>query len=250
MLDPEAIRALELIGHRTWPSLEDEWRGGWLLRSAGGVTRRSNSASFVDTDDPIVDLDERFDGIEEWFQARGLPPIFRLTGLAAPGVDARLEERGYRREPGAIIMTRDIEESPDPLVTANLLASPSEGWLELMAREPGRGGGHRAVLEQMLLLVELPHRYAEIDVDGRTVAIGLGVLDREYVALFMMQTVEYLRRTGLARRIAASLLKWAGRQGAQRAFLQVHPANLAGVAFYRALGFEPRYEYWYRQWVL
>jgi len=247
LLDPGAIRALELIGHRTWPSLEDEWRGGWLLRSGGGVTRRSNSASVVDADDPILDLDERFDGIEEWFRARGLPPIFRLTGLAAPGVDARLGERGYRRQQGAIIMTRDIDDSPVPLIAADLSAGPSEGWLELMAREPGRGGAHRAVLEQMLRRIELPHQYAGIDFDGRKVAIGLGVLDGESVALFMMQTVDELRRTGLARRIAASLLEWAGRQGARRAFLQVHPANAAGVAFYRAYGFEPRYEYWYRQ---
>lgn len=247
MLDSEAIRALELIGHRTWPSFEDEWRDGWLLRSGGGVTRRSNSASVVDADDPVLDLDGRIGGVEEWFRARGLPPIFRMTGLAPPEVDSRLGERGYRREQGAIIMTRDIGESPDPQVAADLSAAPSEGWLELMAREPGRGGAHRAVLEQMLRRIELPHRYAAIDVDGRTVAIGLGVLDGGHVALFMMQTLDELRRTGLATRIAASLLEWAGRREARRAFLQVHPANTAGIAFYRANGFEPRYEYWYRQ---
>ncbi|MGI9648032.1 MAG: GNAT family N-acetyltransferase, partial [Acidimicrobiia bacterium] len=231
----------------TWPSLEDQWLDGWLLRAGGGVTRRSNSASVVDADGPAVDLDERIDEIEDWFRARRLPPIFRLTVLADPAVDARLDERGYRRELGAIIMTREVGVPPQSPPLVDLAESPSEGWLELMAREPGRGGEHRPVLERMLRRIELPRRYARIDADGETAAIGLGVLDSEHLAVFMMQTSAELRRGGLGKRIAESLIEWAIGEGAQQVFLQVHPANHGALGFYRALGFQPRYEYWYRQ---
>lgn len=245
-MDPEGIRSLELVGHRTWPSLEDEWHEGWLLRAGGGVTRRSNSASFVHSAGAAVNLDTQVAWIEKWFRRRRLPPIFRLTALAT-GMDALLDKRGYLRDVGAVIMTRTIDGFPAGEMAAGLSDRPSQGWLELMAHEPGRGGDQRAALERLLARIGLPARYASIERDGRTVAIGLAVVADDQAALFMMQTVPDLRRTGLGQSIAAALLEWAAGEGARRSLLQVRPDNPAALAFYGSLGYQPRYEYWYRQ---
>mgnify|MGYP001816715754 CR=1 FL=1 len=240
------IRRLELIGHATWPSLEDEWLGGWLLRAGGGVTRRANSASPVH--DFEVDLDWQIARCEEWFEHRGVRPIFRLSPVADPAIDAGLDERGYEKDRGAVIMTRAITGFPFADTTGvSLPSTPAEAWLDLMAQEPGRGGAKRDVLARMLFRIETPAGFASIEEDGRLHAIGLGVVADGHVALFMMRTEEDQRRRGLAKSIAAALVEWGARQSATHAFLQVHPANAPAIALYRSLGFEQQYEYWYRQ---
>lgn len=242
MIEPSRLRRLEHIGHAAWPSLEDEWLNGWLLRAGGGVTRRSNSANPVD--DSWDDLDTQVDSAEAWFAQRSLPPIVRLTAAADPAIDRRLAARGYQRDLGAAIMTRPIAGLvPVGLHEVHLSDGPSPRWLRSAAREPGRGGAKRTVLEQLLDRIDHPTAYAGLGRD----AIGLGVLVDDHLALFMMRTEPPARRQGLARAVAAALAAWGADQGATEAFLQVHPSNAPAIALYESLGFKKQYEYWYRQ---
>jgi GNAT superfamily N-acetyltransferase len=242
LIDPSRLRRLERIGHAAWPSLENEWLNGWLLRAGGGVTRRSNSANPVD--DSWDDLDTQVDSTEAWFRSRGLPAIVRLTAAADPEIDRGLEQRGYKRDLGAAIMTRPIAGlEPVGVHEVHLTDRPLPPWLEAAAREPGRGGAKRMVLEQLLDRIDRPTAYAGIGRD----AIGLGILVDDHLALFMMRTEPQARRQGLARAIAAALASWAGDRGATGVFLQVHPENASAIALYESLGFKKQYEYWYRQ---
>lgn len=241
----EHIRRLEQIGHAAWPSLEDEWLSGWLLRAGGGVTRRSNSANPVD--DSWDDLDTQIGQAEAWFAQRGLPAIVRLTTAADPDIDRRLDARGYARDLGAIIMTRPIAGLASAgIENVHFAAEPSSRWLGAAAREPGRGGTRRTVLAQLLGRIDQPAAYAGIGTDELD-AIGLGVVVDEHLSLFMMRTEPHARRRGLARAIAAALAQWGSDRGAAEAFLQVHPENGSAGALYESLGFERQYEYWYRQ---
>jgi ribosomal protein S18 acetylase RimI-like enzyme len=242
LIEPSHLRRLEHVGHAAWPSLEDEWLNGWLLRAGGGVTRRSNSANPVN--DSWDDLDTQVESTEAWFAQRSLPPIVRLTAAADPEIDRRLEQRGYERDLGAVIMTRPIAGLvPVRIHDVHLNDRPLPSWLESAAREPGRGGAKRTVLEQLLDRLDRPTAYAGIGRD----AIGLGVLVDDHLALFMMRTEPHARRQGLARAVAASLAAWGGDRGATEAFLQVHPSNTPAIALYESLGFEKQYEYWYRE---
>ena len=240
----ERIRQLEQIGHATWPSLEDEWLNGWLLRAGGGVTRRSNSANPVDN---VTDIGRQIEQTEAWFAERGLPVIVRLTEAADPGIDQRLEARGYEHDLGAIIMTRPTAGFASAGTQDVQLADrPSPRWMEAAAREPGRGGAKRAVLEQLLDHITLPATYAEVGGDEPE-AIGLGVVVDNHLAVFMMRTEPPARRRGLATTITAALAAWGSDQRATEAVLQVHPENAPALALYGSLGFEKQYEYWYRQ---
>ncbi|MBT8164913.1 MAG: GNAT family N-acetyltransferase [Acidimicrobiia bacterium] len=238
----EHIRRLERVGHAAWPSLEDEWLNGWLLRAGGGVTRRSNSANPVN--DSWDDLETQIDSTEAWFAQRGLPAIARLTGTADPEIDRRLEARGYERDLGAVIMTRPVAGlAPIGIHGIDLADEPSPEWLEAAGREPGRGGAKRTILEKLLDRIDRPTAYARVGVD----AIGLGVLVDDHLAVFMMRTEPHARRQGLARAIAGSVSAWGADRGATEAFLQVHPENAPAIALYESLGFERQYEYWYRE---
>ena len=244
MTSAAEIARLEEMGHATWPALEEVRRPGWLLRASGGATRRANSASPVGPS--RLPVDDQIAGCEAWFDARRLPPIFRLTAAADPAVDAGLEARGYVRHAGAIIMTR-AGPAGTPGAPVTIDWSPSEGWLELMAREEGRGGEMRDVLHRMLDRLSGRAGFASIDHGEGLAAIGLGVVADDFLALFMMQTQPALRRRGMGASIVAGLSEWGASHGTRHLFLQVHPNNSGALAFYEHLGFERRYEYWYRQ---
>lgn len=196
-------------------------------------------------------VDDQIDMCERWYRARGLPAIFRLTTEADPQVDARLAARNYERSAGAVVMTRPMRgfsKSADAAARPELSPTPGNPWLDLMAREPGRGGPMRDVLRRMFTGLEAPARFGAMHApDGTAIAIGLGAVAHDHLALYMMQTVPERRREGLGTSIAGALAGWGAGRGAGDLFLQVHPANGGAMAFYRHLGFEARYEYWYRQ---
>lgn len=245
-IDRDHILSLELIGHAAWPALEEEWLNGWLLRASGGVTRRANSANPVH--DLPIDLDAQIGASESWFEARQLPPVFRLTAAVDPSIDRALDQAGYRRHPGAFVMTRRLDGDPaDDTGGVEVAGAPSDAWLDLMAEEPGRGGDKREVAREILGRITDPAGFAGIGTDQAMRAIGLGVVHDGYLGVFMMQTAATHRRQGLARAVLAALMEWARPVGARQAFLQVHPENQPARALYGALGFESQYEYWYRQ---
>ncbi|MDH3606526.1 MAG: GNAT family N-acetyltransferase [Acidimicrobiia bacterium] len=246
IIDRDHILSLELIGHATWPALEEEWLNGWLLRASGGVTRRANSANPVH--DLPINIEVQIQASEAWFEARQLPPVFRLTAAADPSIDLALDEAGYRRQPGALVMTRLLDDGPaDATGGVEVADSASDAWLDLMAEEPGRGGDKREVARQILARITDPAGFASIGTDEAMQAIGLGVVHDSYLGVFMMQTAATHRRQGLARAVLAALMEWARPVGARQVFLQVHPENQPALALYGSLGFESQYEYWYRQ---
>ena len=90
-----------------------------------------------------------------------------------------------------------------------------------------------------------PRRFAMLQRDGATAAVGLTVVTGAWAAIFLMRTHPAHRRRGLARDILAALLGWARDQGASHAFLQVEAANASAIALYAGAAFESAYSYRY-----
>src|SRR3712207_4189678 len=93
MADPALIQALETRLVNAWPALETHIFDTRVVRFAKGYLKRANAAS------PLVagaSLDDAaIDQIVAEFAAHRLRPTFRLTGLQAADVDARLAGRGF-----------------------------------------------------------------------------------------------------------------------------------------------------------
>ena len=70
-----------------------------------------------------------------------------------------------------------------------------------------------------------------IEIEGRMVASGLGILDRGHIGLYA---------------ICSSILTEAQKKGATHAYLQVVKGNTAAKNLYTSLGFEDFYTYWFR----
>jgi hypothetical protein len=89
-----------------WPALVTHEVGGWLVRLAGGETRRANSATALD---PAGSVERVRAAIEAIYAEAGLPTIFRLTPLAPDGADDDLALAGYRPEQPSLVLARPVE---------------------------------------------------------------------------------------------------------------------------------------------
>ena len=98
----------------------------------------------------------------------------------------------------------------------------------------------------MLRNIVPAHCYASIYKDDVPVTFGIAVVERGWVGLFDIVTAPEHRRQGLGMDMVQGLLARGQESGAQNAYLQVVQDNGAAIGLYRKLGFERRYDYWYR----
>lgn len=239
----EAVLALEAVAARSFPALESERCGGWLLRASRGWTRRGNSAL------PLAGLDAPLDRLGEvvrWYAARHLPakvalplPLFGPTaeGLRARGwhpdleVDVLVAGRRVLLDEVAVreeLPAPDISSEPDPAWWAAATAEgrPPPPWARGMLVVPGA-------------------RFLSLRADGGVVAVARCVVDGPWVGVSAMRVAPAWRRRGVARHLLRALACEAGERGAERIWLQVERTNAAAVATYAGAGFRRHHSYRY-----
>ena len=82
--------------------------------------------------------------------------------------------------------------------------------------------------------------------NGKIIATGLGILDRDYIGIYAIHVKEEFRHRGYARQICTGLLAEGQQRGAKNAYLQVVKDNDPARALYTSLGFQYIYTYWFR----
>lgn len=241
------IRRLEELSLNALPALQTSLADGWVLRFAAGYTGRANSVW------PLypahVDLPAKVAAAEAWYQARGLPPTFKLTEAAEPaGLEAFLAARGYQRQKPTSLQTTDLRGQAWPApADLHLTEAVTPEWRAAYAALGGLTAQAQATLAAML--AGLPAAVVGVWLGQPTapVACGLGVLQDGHLGLYDIITHPAVRRQGLGRQVVAALLGWGQRQGAQTAYLQVMVNNLPALNLYAQFGFREAYRYWYRQ---
>lgn len=257
------VGSLQRVAALGWRGLEVEPLGDWLLRFGGGFTGRANSALVVG--DPGTGIDAAAGAVEAWYAARGLPPRVQLPdpdGAAAGEVNAELDRRGWGA-PSALVhvMTAEIAHvlrAADALETARagaasgggfgrsevqVDAAPDAGWLGCYRQD----GGALPPVAREVLVNHPAAGFASLRRDGRTAAIARAAVDDRWAGLFAVEVVPDQRGQGLGRLVSAAALRWAGRQGARRTYLQVLATNSPAVALYEKLGYAVHHDYVYRQ---
>ena len=242
------VQSLETRLVNAWPSLEVQIAGGWLLRFAKGYSKRANSATPMI---PGVTLDDRLvDHIVGQFEAQGIRPCFRLTGLEASDVDARLAARGFEEVEPTFGMVADLDgQALEEIATEHALRIDTRvdpRWVRGAASAYGGAKADDGALIEIVSRIRLPHAFATLDLDDEPVAWGFAVAERGYVGLYDVVVAPDLRGLGLARTVTAELMAWGREQGATRAYLQVREENEVARALYRSLGFTDAYRYTHR----
>ena len=223
-----------------FPPLRQVVVDGWMLRFSRGVRRTANSATPLR--EPSSDISEVIAAAEALYTAQNLPVIFRLPSFVDPAADRRLAERGYTAEGESCI----IEGPLDPIIASatpfggvdavQLAPQPTDDWFAAMARLQGQSPefhtGYRAIISG----VTLPAAFAGLSVEGAVVALAYGVIHRNMLCFVSVVTDAAHRRKGYSRRILGSLARWAQRNGASKATLQVEAHNTPGRTLYHSIG--------------
>lgn len=242
------IRALEEISLNMLPALNTLYYDGWVLRFANGFTRRANSVTPIYPS--TLPLDEKLAYCETLFAAAGLPSRFKLTRAAQPeNLEAALDAHGYG--PGDISNVMIIDdlassEAPKP-ADVTIFETLDESWFAAYAALNNVAPEDINTMRRMLMQLVLPCGFMLLRHEGQPAAVGLGVVDRGWMGAFDIVTAAQLRGRGIGTQLMLNLLAWGRQNNAQRAYLQVQSQNLPAMRLYTRIGFQPLYQYWYRE---
>ncbi len=243
--DRPTIRSLEERHLNTWPGLGHAFVDGWVLRQAGGVSRRANSAWPLHA--PAGPLDDRLSATERFFEAAGLDPVVRVTALAEPTLDAALAARGYRFEDPSLVRMAPLDQMAAPANPGSVALSDEAGaWLEAHAVIGGLTPDEQITDAAIHRALAAPRCYAHRRIDGEPAACAFAALDRGMAMIYAVQVSPRHRRRGLATDVLLALFAWARDAGAATALLQVQGDNTGALALYSRLGFRTVYGYHYR----
>jgi ribosomal protein S18 acetylase RimI-like enzyme len=219
---------------------------GWLLGYRPGPTKRLRCVNaFYSTSLPLV---EKVDYCVHFYQSVSLPAIFRMLPFSdPPQLDAYLESLGWSKFERTLVLRADVRAAARVSVAVDAVEIVDvPRWEEMAAALLDLAGDALSAAIERAKFYPLPHVGAIIRRHGDVVACGLAKLEDAHVGLFAVNIAPTHRRQGLGRTIVGALLAEASRRGSQIAYLQVTADNEAALALYRAFGFEPVYDYWYR----
>ena len=246
-----AVRDLEAAAADGWRATETHRIGSWLLRDAGGFTRRANSC--LPLGDAGMPLDAAIDTVERWYRERGLVPAFQLPVPLGTALEAALNRRGWPpSSEDVLVMTADLlavaRSSRDDLPTVEHSSEPDERWL---AAYHYRGGTLPANARTVLVNADVV-TFAAVLEDGRPVAIARGAVTdspegRRWLGATAVEVDPAMRRRGLASHVMAGVAEWARGQDATDGYVQVGEGNSGAIATYQRLGFTEHHRYHYRR---
>ena len=241
------IKKIEDMSLNAWPSHKMELYDGWILRFSGFYTHRTNSVEqFAPS---VLPWREKIPYCEQEYRRLGTPAVFKISPLVSPDFDYMLENRGYEIQHVTDVCTLSLDEISIPHTDSGVEYSDciTDEWIESLFRlKKMTNPLHRRIVPSMYRSIPRETVSACIRADGRVIATGLGILDRDYIGIYAIHVEEDFRRRGFARRICAGLLSQGIRRGAGNAYLQVVQDNKGAQELYHSLGFRKLYTYWFR----
>lgn len=263
------IKLIEEISLNAWPSHKIELYDGWLIRFSHNYTHRTNSVQQVGTS--LIPVEEKIAYCEQIYKNYHTPAIFKISPLLEPDFDDLLAKRQYEIQHTTEVMTMDFSNFHAwPSVSAeyeyygrnsglpSFVAYPNDilvqlqdritdEWISSLFRLNGTTNPTlRRVVPSMFKAIPKETIVASIEIDGRMVASGLGILDREHVGLYAIYVDPSCRRKNFARAICSTILNEAHKKGMKNAYLQVVQGNVHAKHLYTSLGFQDLYTYWFR----
>jgi N-acetylglutamate synthase len=237
------IGALEELSLNAWPAPEEILYDGWVIRFAGGYTRRANSVAALRAG--TIDLAEKIRFCCPMYAARHLPATFKLTAASQPPeLEAALAGHGFRADGGAIVQVAELASlnaEADLRVQEHSIADWSDALVALGEDE----AENLPMLRAIVGAIAVPVSLVLMRQKGQIAAAGMGVLQGQWIGLFHIVTHQEHRRNGFGKAIVLSLLNWGRANGAEHAYLQVVPSNAPARGLYEGLGFRSAYEYQY-----
>lgn len=279
-----AVAELDRIRSTAWPAPARTELGGWLLRAAGGYTRRANSALAVD--DPGMPVERALDRVRTFAAEHGIDPVVQ-TPSDSPW-SHRILDAGWRVLPGPggecvvlVTSTGSPDSAPD------WPATPPDAWWEAQPDPhpaPHSPAWHVLTPGKQSKAPEEPppppptpgeqskaadttppppltpgeqskapaHPLPDAvgfgmigSAEGRPVAAIRAAVVHQHVYVARLHVRDSHRRHGLGARLTRQALAWGAAHGARYALLDVARQNTAARALYRREGWTEHHGYQY-----
>jgi len=239
------FRTLEELSLNAWPATKITHYDGWVLRFSNGFTRRANSVNVLCPS--RLAIPTKVDWCEDQYTFAELPTVFKIfPDELTQDLTEELDQRGYETEGEAHVMTLDLPDSYPSNLEITISPFLSEQWYSDAV------GFNRVVPEHQVELRNIVERiqpicgFSTLYHGKDTVAVGLAVVERDWVGLFDIVVSPEHRRKGFGRQIVQGMMHWGKENGANHCYLQAFHENSAAIALYQSLGFESQYRYHYR----
>ena len=241
------IKLIEDLSLNACPSHQMQIYDSWILRFSYFYTHRTNSVEQLGPS--TLPLAEKIAYCESIYRDWGTPCIFKINPFQVPDFDEILSRRHYEIEHTTDVMTLKIPSQIQPVssVPVQLEAVIRPEWIfSLFDLKEMTNEIHRQIVPSMYRAIPKRTIAAHIEDQGRYVATGLGILDRDYIGIYAIHVDPSYRRQHFARAICQHLLLQGQKQGAKKAYLQVVQGNTPARTLYEHLGFQQLYTYWFR----
>ncbi|MBO6046546.1 MAG: GNAT family N-acetyltransferase, partial [Erysipelotrichaceae bacterium] len=185
--------------------------------------------------------------------------------------DQILENRGYQIEHCVDNMVLDLNEarlitpqhieyefygrnsglpsivSYDNDIIIQLRDRITEEWVEALFRLNGTTNPTlRRIVPSMYHAIPKELIVARIEIDGRMVASGLGILDRDHIGIYAIYVDPSCRGKHFGTNIVNTILLEGQKKGYHKAYLQCVKGNHIGKHMYENFGFKTLYECYFR----
>lgn len=264
----QSIKYVEELSLNAWPSHKIELYDGWLLRFSYNYTYRTNSVEQIGAS--TIPTEEKIAYCESVYRKFHTPCSFKINPLLDPQFDLLLSQKGYGIRHVTEVMTADVQKLNlmEPLSAEyefeNRMGLPSfvnypgdftvllnsvitDEWIQGLFHLNGTSEPVlRRIVPSMFKAIPKETIAASVEVDGRMVASGLGIRDRDYIGIYAIYVSPSCRRRHYARAVCSAILQEARRRGAKRTYLQVVKGNISAKSLYLSLGYEDFYTYWFR----
>ena len=230
-----------------WPSHKMELYDGWILRFSYFYTHRTNSVEQFGTS--TLPWREKIPYCENVYKRLGTPAIFKISPLVSPDFDYTLENRRYEIQHTTDVKTLSLDDArlTSAFNDVQFTETIPDSWIfSLFNLKKMTDPVHREVVPSMYHAIPKETLCASVQKNGKIIATGLGILDRDYIGIYAIHVKEEFRGQGLARQICTGLLKEGKKRGAENAYLQVVHGNAPARSLYTSLGFHDLYTYWFR----
>ncbi|MHA1647124.1 MAG: GNAT family N-acetyltransferase [Promethearchaeota archaeon] len=250
---------IEMKSLNAWPSLQTLFYDGWIIRFADGYTKRANSVNPIFSSFTEIPVNIKIQKVRDLFKNQNLPLVFKITPTVNPiSLDQTLEKQKFIKIDETSVQTislgevkslqiKNLSKSNSLIPEFHVFKDLDKNWFSIYCNLNDVNSKSTQTLELMLNLIILPKFFACLTIKEEILAVGIGVLERDYIGLFGIAVDENYRNRGLGRMLMQNLFKLGIENKAKYAYLQVMTNNSPALHLYNKLGFKEEYKYWYRK---
>jgi ribosomal protein S18 acetylase RimI-like enzyme len=238
---------IEELSMNAWPSIQTILYDGWIIRMAGGYTKRANSINLLYKS--AINLEEKIDYCEKLYSQNNLPAIYKLVECDEHKIiDDKLAALNYEKLDITSVQICDNFKTPGKNFSGIIIDDNFTGeWIDGLIECNNIKSEYLETLKTMLKNTIGKKIIIAKKIHNEIIACGYGVIENGFVGIFDIVVKENRRGNGHGREIVQTILSEAGKAGIEKSYLQVVNNNTIAKNLYGTLGYKEIYKYWYRK---